>query len=378
MPSFHWWIIRRVRAGHVSLVSTDSRPDFERPDSVRSTALDHVSPTRTGGLTRRDVLMAAAAGLVIGAGSLIIPKRYFRMPQRSQVFVAKVAEYRLDIAAAIVSGIRELGITSEDIKGKRILLKPNLVETASGAPHINTHPLVLRGAIEAFLKLGASAVMVAEGPGHRRDTLAIYEESGLADVLTEDHIPFHDVNYITGYDLPNAGRQSRLKTLTFPGLFREVDWIVSVAKMKTHHWAGVTLSMKNLFGVMPGMYYGWPKNVLHQVGIENSILDINATLKPHFAIVDGIVGMEGDGPIMGDPRKVGALVMGRNLAAVDATCCRVMGIDPYQVSYLERADNWLGPVSEESIEQRGEAINSVRTNFNLIESIPAHQGLRLA
>jgi uncharacterized protein (DUF362 family) len=220
--------------------------------------------------------------------------------------------------------------------------------------------------------------MVAEGPGHRRDTLAVYEESGLAAVLTEDRIPFHDLNYISGYDLPNAGRQSSMRTLTFPALFKEVDWIVSVAKMKTHHWAGATLSMKNLFGVMPGIYYGWPKNVLHAAGIQNSILDINATLNPHFAIVDGIVGMEGDGPIMGDPKRVGVLVMGRNLPAVDATCCRIMGIDPYKVSYLERADNWLGPVSEAAIEQRGESIPSVRTNFNLIETIPAHQGLRLA
>lgn len=329
-------------------------------------------------ITRRDVLLAAAAGLVLGVGSLVVPKRYFRMPQHAEAFVAKVDHYQLDVANAITRGIAELGVSPQALKGKRILLKPNLVETASGAPHINTHPLVLRGAIEAFLKLGASAVMVAEGPGHRRDTLAVYEESGLADVLTEDHIPFHDLNYITGYDLPNAGRQSRLKTLTFPGLFREVDWVVSVAKMKTHHWAGVTLSMKNLFGVMPGIYYGWPKNVLHRVGIENSILDINATLKPHFAIVDGIVGMEGDGPIMGDPKRVGVVVMGRNLAAVDATCCRIMGIDPYQVSYLERADNWLGPISEKSIEQRGETIAAVRTNFKLIETIPAHRSLRLA
>jgi len=339
---------------------------------------DSVNKNMEWSVTRRDVLLAAAAGLVLGSGLLLVPKRYFRMPQRSQAFVGKVEHYQLNIADSIVRGIRELGISSEEIRGKRILLKPNLVETALGAPHINTHPLVLRGAIEAFLRLGASAVMVAEGPGHRRDTLAVYEESGLADVLTEDRIPFHDLNYITGYELPNAGRQSSMRTLTFPGLFKEVDWIVSVAKMKTHHWAGATLSMKNLFGVMPGIYYGWPKNVLHAAGIQNSILDINATLKPHFAIVDGIVGMEGDGPIMGDPKKVGVLVMGRNLAAVDATCCRIMGIDPYKVSYLERADNWLGPISEAAIEHRGETIASVRTNFNLIETIPAHQGLRLA
>lgn len=338
---------------------------------------DHVDSTSTGGLTRRDVLLAASAGLVIGTGLLLVPKRYFRRPQRAQAFVAKVANYQLDIADSISRGILELGIAPEELKGKRILLKPNLVETASGAPHINTHPLVLRGAIEAFLRLGASTVMVAEGPGHRRDTLAVYEESGLAEVLTEDRIRFHDLNYITGYELPNAGRQSPLPSLTFPALFKEVDWIVSVAKMKTHHWAGATLSMKNLFGVMPGIYYGWPKNVLHKAGIQDSILDINATLKPHFAIVDGIVGMQGDGPIMGDPKQVGVLVMGRNFAAVDATCCRIMGIDPYKVSYLERADNWLGPIGERSIEQRGEAIASVRTNFELIDTIPAHQGIRL-
>jgi uncharacterized protein (DUF362 family) len=306
-----------------------------------------------------------------------MPKRYFRMPQQAQTFVARADHYGLDIAELIKRGIRESGVASEELKDKRILLKPNLVETASGAPHINTHPLVLRGAIEAFLGLGAAVVAVAEGPGHRRDTLAIYEESGLADVLTEDHIRFHDLNYMTGYEVANAGRQSSLRTLTFPELFKETDWIVSVAKMKTHHIAGATLSMKNLFGVLPGIYYGWPKNVLHHVGIENSILDINATLKPHFAIVDGIVGMEGDGPIMGDPKKAGVLVIGRNLPAVDATCCRIMGIDPYRVSYLDRADNWLGPISEGAIEQRGETIASVRTNFNLIETIPAHQGLRL-
>ena len=331
----------------------------------------------TSGLTRRDILRAAAAGLVIGTGLLVVPKRYFRLPQQAQAFVAKVDHYQVDIASALLRGMTELGVARNEIHGKRILLKPNLVETASEAPHINTHPLVLRGAIEAFLRLGAATVMVAEGPGHRRDTLAVYEESGLADVLTEDRIKFHDINYIAGYELPNAGRQSTMKTLTFPALFQEIDWIVSVAKMKTHHWTGATLSMKNLFGVMPGRYYGWPKNVLHKVGIQNSILDINATLKPHFAIVDGIIGMEGDGPIMGEPKQVGVLVMGRNMPSVDATCCRIMGIDPYKVSYLEQADNWLGPISDRSIEQRGETIASVQTNFELIDTIPAQQGIRL-
>ena len=183
---------------------------------------------------------------------------------------------------------------------------------------------------------------MAEGPGHIHDTLLVLEESGLAEVLREDQIPFVDLNYESGFSHNKCRGFSRLKTLTFPATLKQVDWIVSLAKLKTHHWAGVTLSLKNLFGVMPGIYYGWPKNVLHLAGINQCILDIAATVKPHFAIVDGIVGMEGDGPIMGTPKEAGVLVMGRNLTAVDATCARIMGIDPFRVKYLAAADGRLG------------------------------------
>jgi uncharacterized protein (DUF362 family) len=332
---------------------------------------------RGSGLTRREVLKGIAAGALLGAG-LAGLETAVRPRLRSEVFIGKAAGYNSEIGALMSRGLRELGVSPIEVKGKRILLKPNLVETSMGAVHINTHPHVVRGAIEAFLRAGAQQVMVAEGPGHRRDTLAVLEESGLGPVLHEDRIRFVDLNYMTGYTVANEGRQSKLRTLTFPGIFQDVDWIVSVAKMKTHHWAGVTLSMKNLFGVMPGIYYGWPKNLLHHAGLGQAILDINATVKPHFAIVDGIIGMEGDGPIMGTPRHTGVVVMGRNLAAVDATCARLMGLDPHRVHYLSQAADWLGPIAEPRIHQRGERVASVRTNFALIENIPAHQGLRLS
>ncbi|WP_447601703.1 DUF362 domain-containing protein [Nitrospira sp. Nam80] len=328
------------------------------------------------GWTRRDFIKAIGAGVILASGVLTV-ERLMRPRLHAETFIAKVQGYEREIGSVINQGLHELGVKPEEIKGKRVLLKPNLVETSIGAVHINTHPLVVRGAVEAFLRLGAAKVFVAEGPGHRRDTLAVLEESGLADVLHEDRIAFSDLNYMTGYTIQNAGRRSRLRTLTLPGLFQEVDWIVSLAKMKTHHWTGVTLSMKNLFGVMPGIYYGWPKNVLHHAGIENSILDINATVRPHFAIVDGIIGMEGDGPIMGIPRPAGVLVMGRNLPAVDATCARIMDIDPHRISYLARSDDWLGPISDSYIEQRGESVKSVRTSFMLVDKIPAHRGIRL-
>jgi uncharacterized protein (DUF362 family) len=79
---------------------------------------------------------------------------------------------------------------------------------------------------------------------------------------------------------------------------------------------------------------------------------------------------------MGTPKPAGVLVMGRNLPAVDATCARIMGVNPLQVRYL--AEAWrLGPISEKEIVQLGENLSSVRTDFKLLEKIPAHRGLRL-
>ena len=135
--------------------------------------------------------------------------------------------------------------------------------------------------------------------------------------------------------------------------------------------------MKNLFGVMPGVVYGWPKNVLHFAGIEPSILDINATVRPNFAIIDGIVGMDGDGPIMGDPVASGVVVLGRSAVAVDATACRVMGIDPAKVGYLRTADGRLGTIQAARIEQRGESPAAVRRDFALLDYVPAQRNLRL-
>jgi uncharacterized protein (DUF362 family) len=325
------------------------------------------------GLSRREFMleMAILTGGIAGVSWM------FGHPRKpAETFIAKVNSYQKDIAAEIRTGLFELGLTPAEVRGKRILLKPNLVEFKEGAEHINSHPLVVRGAAEAFLRLGATRVLVGEGPGHCQDTLYVFEGSGLADTLFQDRIPLFDLNNDNLVTVSNKARLTRLKTLALPAVLGQVDWIVSVAKMKTHHWAGVTLSMKNLFGVMPGIVYGWPKNVLHHQGIDKSIIDINATVKPHFAIVDGIVGMEGDGPIMGDPKYAGVLVMGRNLPAVDATCCRIMGIDPHKVNYLHLASNWLGPVDENVIVQRGEKIADVQKNFELREDIPAQSGIR--
>ena len=87
-------------------------------------------------------------------------------------------------------------------------------------------------------------------------------------------------------------------------------------------------------------------NLLHYVGIAQSIIALNTIFRNTFALVDGIVGMEGNGPIQGTPKQAGVLVMGRDVVAVDATCCRIMGIDPEKLEYLRMAAEELGNVDE--------------------------------
>ncbi|MGH7229991.1 MAG: twin-arginine translocation signal domain-containing protein, partial [Nitrospiraceae bacterium] len=100
------------------------------------------------GWTRRDFLKALAGGVVL-ASSVSLGYRLSRPRLHAETLIAKVDRYESDIASIIGQGLFELGVTPQEIKGKRILLKPNLVETDSGAIHINTHPLVIRGAVEA-------------------------------------------------------------------------------------------------------------------------------------------------------------------------------------------------------------------------------------
>jgi len=169
---------------------------------------------------------------------------------------------------------------------------------------------------------------------------------------------------------------SRIKKLYLPNSALGADLLVSMPKMKTHHWVGATLSMKNLFGVVPSGIYGWPKNVLHWAGIEESIADLHAAFPRQFAIVDGIVGMEGNGPIQGAPKHAGVLVAGSDPVAVDSTCCRVMKIDPMQIRYLQLASRRgdESQITEDHIQQIGEPIQSVSTSFELI---PQFQRIRL-
>jgi uncharacterized protein (DUF362 family) len=325
-------------------------------------------------MRRRSFLTAAGAAAAAGL-ALKSARDHDEAALRADVFVAQAASYTEDLEQTLRNGLRELGLGPAAFKGKTVLLKPNLVEPTRTDPQINTHPAVVRAAGEVFRRWQAREVIVAEGQGHCRDSQYVLDQSGLAPVLAESRLEFIDLNHDDVVPVPNALGRTRLRELMLPVTLRRADLVVSMPKMKTHHWAGVTLALKNLFGVMPGICYGWPKNVLHHAGIPESILDIAATVRPHLAIVDGIIGMEGDGPIMGTPRASGVLVMGTNLPAVDATCARLMDIDPWRVAYLAGASGRLGPIAEAHITQRGEAIAPLVQRYQLLNH-PSLAGLR--
>lgn len=311
---------------------------------------------------RREFLAVAGASLCAGFAGFegATPAAPRPSQSRSVVSVIKAKSYSEDLVARILEGVKQCGL---DVRGKRVLLKPNLVEF-DPKTCINTDVTVVAAALDAFRSLGAADVTIGEGPGHRRDTYAIAEQTRYRSEIAKFDSLFTDLNRDDVSPIQGFADRGEIY---LPNAALRADLIVSLAKMKTHHWAGATLSMKNFFGLVPGSVYGWPKNELHQVGIDESIVELNRIFRHTFAIVDGVVGMEGNGPIQGTPKPVGVLVMGSDLPSVDATCCRIMGIDPAKVEYLRMAgERALGNIAEPHIEQRGEPIKSVSTRFELI------------
>jgi uncharacterized protein (DUF362 family) len=308
-------------------------------------------------LTRREFV--AAAGTAVLAGCAPQAKAPV---SKALVSITRAPRYDQSLYATVSEILAE---HAPDVRGRNVVLKPNLVEFEP-ASSINTHPLLVHAIYEAFRALGAASVRIAEGPGHRRNTLDMADAAGYFHTIPGFEDLFTDLNLDDVAEVHRERQFSRLGKLYLPHTVLGADLLVSIPKMKTHHWTGATLSMKNLFGVVPGGVYGWPKNVLHWAGIHECIADLHALFPRQFAIVDGIVGMEGNGPIQGVAKAAGLLVAGADPVAVDATCCRIMRIDPRHISYLRLASSGRGGrMAEAHIRQVGAPVAAVATKFEL-------------
>ncbi len=314
-------------------------------------------------MNRRSVLsgglLAATAGLLVHQS---LPYRIpVRRQRRSSVAVLRCDRYEA-VADVVMDGLRLL---APAVHGKRVLIKPNLVEY-SAAACINTNPLLIAAVVESLYRLGAASVIIGEGPGHVRDADLLLFESGLQSQLNAvGRCRFVDLNFEpVSRIVPNTGL-THFNEIWLPNPVLSADVVISMPKIKTHHWAGVTLSLKNLFGVVPGSIYGWPKNVLHWQGIDNSIVELAAAIPIHFVIADGIEAMEGNGPLNGSVKRLGCVVFSDDPVAADATCCRLMGIDPNRVRHLQLASP-LGNLDSSRIDQRGESIERMKQQFALL------------
>jgi uncharacterized protein (DUF362 family) len=305
-------------------------------------------------------------GLAAGAATAIpfLVPRYdkVRRSPRSRVAILHVTDYSGRLEENLMHGIKLFHL---DIRGKSVLLKPNLVDFLAGVD-INTHPVLVIAAAQCFRRIGARSVTIAEGPGHQRDTQLVLSESGFSGQLKNERIPFIDLNRDELVQTRLRANYTGLTHLWLPRAVLDADFIVSMPKVKTHHWSGVTLSMKNLFGVVPGVKYGWPKNILHWRGIQQSIVDICATVPVHFVIADAIVAMEGNGPLVGSSRPLGSIVLSEDPVAADATCARLMGFDPDRIAHIREAAKFLGNASTELIDQLARPVTPPKVPFKVV------------
>ena len=360
-----WLRANNVRQALVALaLGVEQRNFFRLP--AESSAADAIAPApraRSASVTQR--IGKWFRGLAVRAVTQLR-----NMPVQSAVHIVRAGDYSDDLVSILHKQYEHYRDTVP-LKDKRVVLKPNLVEYHRDKV-INTNPRVVAAVIELCKREGASEVVVAEGPGHWRNAEFLVRESGLGDVLAQHGVPFVDLNHDEPVKTPNLGRLTGLDYLYLSKTIATSDVVISLPKLKTHHWAGATLSLKNLFGTLPGTCYGWPKNELHWRGIDNSIVDIALTRTPELAIVDAIVGMEGDGPLNGTARHVGALVMGHDLVAVDATCCRLMQLDAERIGYLVLGNQRkLGQLHAANIPQLGEPIEALAQPFETVAHLDA-------
>src|SRR6266705_3937809 len=284
-------------------------------------------------MNRRDWLIASAA--VTGSALTMMrlqQRKYARdvRPKRSRVVILHADQYSDKLDELVYNGLRLFNL---NVRRKSVLLKPNIVEYIPGRP-VNTDAQLIGATAEAFLRRDAASVTVGEGPGHHRYTDLLLHETGLGDQLAHRKIAFVDLNRDELIKTKLQANYSGLGHLWLPRTVLASDFIVSMPKVKTHHWVGVTLSLNNMFGIVPGCRYGWPKNILHWVGIDNAILDICSTVCPHFVIADGIVAMTGDGPLNGRPANLQTILLADDPVAADSTLVRLLGLEPGQVAHI--------------------------------------------
>ncbi|MBN1383453.1 MAG: DUF362 domain-containing protein [Elusimicrobia bacterium] len=275
--------------------------------------------------------------------------------------------------ASIKEAIRLIGGTEKFFKsGQRILIKPNILSAKTPDKAVTTHPEVVRAIIRIVKNAGAIPA-VGESPGGAiGGAEKVWQKSGIGKVCEEENCEMLFFEKTGTVFIPSENPNNKmLKTIEIAKPCIEYDCVISVPKFKTHNLVFLTGAIKNTYGCVPGLRKSmYHKIATHPDEISEVIVDIFAIVKPKLSIMDAVVGMEGDGPGSGTPRKIGLIMASSDSVALDTVMGEIAGCDLKKLYYLNSAASLgLGCNNIKKINIAGENLNSVKLkDFSIPEN----------
>jgi uncharacterized protein (DUF362 family) len=237
----------------------------------------------------------------------------------------------------------------------KVLIKVNFITDKTWDTGATTDPIVVEAIIKKLEGLPVK-IYVVESDATMTNADKAFEATGMKDMCSRNGVEWLNLRYIKDTVKLAVPNGEALKSITVPRLVTE-SAVISAAKLKTHVDTGVTLGMKNMFGLLPDKF----KGKYHMKGISKVVVDINTVLRPALTVIDGFVGMEGQGPIDGTPVQMNLIIAGTDVVATDATACRVMGINPYEIKHIRKAfEKSLGKSEAQVV---GEKLDTVTRPF---------------
>ena len=245
-----------------------------------------------------------------------------------KVYIEEIKTYDLN---KIRTFLNELPIWNELDDKKIILIKPNLLGAYPPEQAVTTHPVMLQAVID-ILKEKKKTILIGDGPGGTIPVQSVWEKTGIKDLTEKNNIEL--VNFSQGGIIIKKNRTIEFPTTKY---FWKADAIINMSKYKTHSLMAYTGAVKNLYGLIPGIkksdyHRDYPEH--HNFARVISELYELSKEKPVYNIMDGIIGMEGEGPSAGEPRNFGVVFAGESASAIDFTASRMMGFNPEKISYI--------------------------------------------
>ena len=272
---------------------------------------------------------------------------------RSVVSLRQIRDYEPQaVVQAMRASLEPLGGMGAFVRaGQTVLLKPNLLGGYAPSRAVTTHPSVVRAAILLVRAAGGRAI-VGDGPGVGA-LASVARICGITAILAETGAQLGDFGAAVDFEAPQGVVAKRLRLAK---TVADADVIITLPKLKTHGQMTFTGALKNQFGLIPGKLKAqWHFRLQRPEWLAELILDIHQVARPTLAIMDAVVGMEGQGPSGGRPRELGCLLAGRDLAAVDTLACHLIGLEPSAVPTLAAARRrGLGATSMAELDVKGD------------------------